>query len=88
LGYKGEVEAKDVAIGILSRARDRPNFGNAGEVENLISYTKAQEQKRRSRECLVDRSAEMVFLPQDFDEKFDRVKDVTLNCWKFFADVV
>jgi len=33
-----------VAIGLLSRVRDRPNFGNTSDVENLISHTKAQEQ--------------------------------------------
>ncbi len=87
-GLDATEEAKDVAIGILSRARDRPNFGNAGEVENLLSHAKAQEQKRRSMEKPASRSAEVLFLPQDFDENFDRVKDAALNCRKLFADVV
>lgn len=87
-GIKATEEAKDVAIGLLSRARDRPNFGNAGEVENLISHAKAQEQKRRSAENPASLSAEVVFLPQDFDENFGRFKDAALNCRKHFADVV
>ena len=81
-------EAKNVAIGLLARARDRPNFGNAGEVENLISHAKAQEQKRRSIDKSAGRSAEVVFLPQDFDESFNRAKDAALNCRMLFADVV
>jgi hypothetical protein len=87
-GLGATEEAKRVAIGVLSRARDRPNFGNAGDVENLISHAKAQEQKRRSAEGSTTDSAEVVFLPQDFDEEFDRVESAALNCRKLFADVV
>src|SRR5260221_12117238 len=32
--------AKDVAIEVVSRSRNRPNFGNAGELENLLSVAK------------------------------------------------
>ena len=87
-GLDATEEAKNVAVASLSRARDRPNFGNAGEVENLISHAKGQEQKRRSVESTTKRTAEVVFLPQDFDENFDRAKDAALNCRKLFADVV
>jgi hypothetical protein len=87
-GLEATEEAKKVAVGLLSRARDRPNFGNAGEVENLISHAKAQEQKRRSAESRTKHTAEVVFLPQDFDENFDRAENAALNCRKLFADVV
>lgn len=87
-GLDATEDAKNVAIELLSRARDRPNFGNAGEVENLISHAKGQEQKRRSAGNLASDSAEVVFLPQDFDENFDRAKDAALNCRKLFSDVV
>ena len=87
-GLHATEEAKTVAIALLSRARDRPNFGNAGEVENLISHAKGQEQKRRSVESPAKRTAEVIFLPQDFDENFDRAKGAALSCRKLFADVV
>lgn len=87
-GLKATEEAKDVAIGLLSRARDRPNFGNAGDVENLISHAKAQEQKRRSMQSVKSQKSEVLFLPQDFDENFDRANNATLNLRKLFADVV
>ena len=87
-GLEATEEAKDVAIGLLSRARDRPNFGNAGDVENLISHAKAQEQRRRSMQGATSQQAEVLFLPQDFDENFDRANNATLNLRKLFADVV
>ena len=33
-------EAKSVAIEVLSRSRNRPNFGNAGEVSGYSAATK------------------------------------------------
>jgi hypothetical protein len=87
-GLNATEEAKKTAIGLLSRARDCPNFGNAGDVENLISHAKAAEQQRRSAANSGDRRAEIVFLPQDFDENYDRATDATLSCQKLFADVV
>jgi hypothetical protein len=32
--------AKDVAMELLGRERNRPNFGNGGAVENLLGQTK------------------------------------------------
>lgn len=87
-GLEATDKAKDVAIRLLSRARDRPNFGNAGDVKNLISYAKAQEQKRRSIQSVKSQKAQVLFLPQDFDKNFDRANNTTLNLRKLFADVV
>ncbi|KAK2808786.1 hypothetical protein FQN50_004459 [Emmonsiellopsis sp. PD_5] len=41
-GLSAPDEAKNVAIDVLGKARLRPNFGNAGEVENLNEYAKQQ----------------------------------------------
>lgn len=80
-------EAKDVAIEVLSRARNRPNFGNAGEVENIISHAKDQQQARQSK-GLSTNSFDVVFEPQDFDQKFDRGNHATTNLKKLFEDVI
>lgn len=40
-----------LAIGILSRKRNGLNFGNAGEVENLISVAKMRYQRRQFTTC-------------------------------------
>ena len=90
-GLDATEEAKDVAISILARARDRPNFGNAGEVENLLSHAKAAEQKRRSSmsgTAGARNTAQITFLPQDFDENFDRGRNAAINCRQLFSDVV
>lgn len=80
-------EAKDVAIEVLSRARNRPNFGNAGEVENIISHAKDLHQTRQSKGLSAD-SFDVVFEPHDFDENFDRGNHATTNLKKLFEDVI
>ena len=87
-GLDATDEAKDVAIHILSRLRDQPNFGNAGEVENLISRAKENEQKRSSSMDPGERVTDIVFLPQDFDKDFDRTAKSTDRFQELFADVV
>ncbi|KAJ7791646.1 P-loop containing nucleoside triphosphate hydrolase protein [Mycena olivaceomarginata] len=76
--------AKDVAIENLSRARIRPNFGNAGEVENLLGLAKKRYQARPHPKTTLD----VVFEPQDFDPDFDRSIHASTNLTKLFADVV
>ncbi|KAJ7650277.1 P-loop containing nucleoside triphosphate hydrolase protein [Roridomyces roridus] len=76
--------AKDVAIEYLSRARIRPNFGNAGEVENLLGLAKKRYQTRASK----SKDLNVVFEPQDFDPEFDRGSHAATNLTKLFEDVV
>lgn len=81
-------EAKDIAISMLARARHRPNFGNAGEVENMISHAKASHQTRQSAKPLSGRSADLIFEPQDFDVNFDRSANASGNCRALFKDIL
>lgn len=77
--------AKKVALEVLKRARNRPNFGNAGEVDILLDRAKMTHQGRlssRATKNLDELEAE------DFDEDFDRGKRATTNCRKLFEDVV
>ena len=80
--------AKDVAIEVLSRSRNRPNFGNAGELENLLSIAKNNHQKRMARLPYSARSAEISFEPQDFDPDYQRSANATSNLKELFQDVV
>ena len=80
--------AKDVAIEVLSRSRNRPNFGNAGELENLLSVAKNNYQKRMSHLPYSARSAEISFEPQDFDANYERSANATSNLKELFKDVV
>nr|XP_018911146.1 PREDICTED: uncharacterized protein LOC109039891 [Bemisia tabaci]XP_018911147.1 PREDICTED: uncharacterized protein LOC109039891 [Bemisia tabaci] len=84
-GLKATDKAKDVAINLLSRLRDQPNFGNAGEVENLLSRAKDNWQKRQMDKDITD---SVIFEPEDFDEKHDRAQKSDLSVKELFSDIV
>ncbi|RFU29842.1 hypothetical protein B7463_g6507, partial [Scytalidium lignicola] len=87
-GLKATDEAKQVAIEVLARERDRPNFGNAGAVENLLSRAKELEQKRSSASGAGNSEPEITFLPQDFDEQYNRASGSEVSCRDIFVDIV
>ncbi|PBK69035.1 P-loop containing nucleoside triphosphate hydrolase protein [Armillaria solidipes] len=80
------VEAKKVALEVLNRAKIRPHFGNAGEVENLLSKAKTNyiSRIRGTQPSVVD----TVFQPADFDPDFDRGSHADDNLDDLFKDVV
>lgn len=73
---------------MLSRSRNRPNFGNGGEVENLLGKAKGNYQARQSRLPVAERSYDVVFQPIDFDSDFNRTESSGTNLAKLFEDVV
>lgn len=77
-------EATNVAMDILARARNKMNFGNAGEVENLISKAKLNRQQRMSSQT----SADFVLEPQDFDAEYDRGGNAEADLHELFKDTV
>ncbi|KAK0214978.1 P-loop containing nucleoside triphosphate hydrolase protein [Armillaria fumosa] len=79
-------EAKKVALEVLNRAKIRPNFGNAGDVENLLSKAKMNyiSRTRGSQPSVVD----TIFQPADFDPDFDRGSHADDNLDELFKDVV
>ena len=77
-----------MAIEVLARQRQRPNFGNIGAVENLLSAAKPRYQERQSSLPLSLRDPNAPFEPQDFDPEFDRSKDAASNLAKLFEDMV
>ncbi|THH17888.1 hypothetical protein EUX98_g9045 [Antrodiella citrinella] len=81
-------DAKVVAIDILGRARNRPNFGNGGEIENLLGKAKNNYQSRLAKVPITQRPDDMVFHPVDFDPDFDRSEHSEKNLKELFADVV
>jgi hypothetical protein len=80
--------AKTVAIEVLSRSRNRPNFGNAGEVENLLGQAKTRYQTRQALLPVDERNFDVVFDSQDFDPDYDRSAHASTNLRKLFEDVV
>ncbi|QDS76969.1 hypothetical protein FKW77_005516 [Venturia effusa] len=71
------------AMEVLRRARNRPNFGNAGEVDILLDHAKARQQQRLNDGNGTDRSR---FEPTDFDEDFDRGERADTNVRLLFRD--
>ena len=81
-------EAKSVAINVLSRGRNRPNFGNAGEVENQLGLAKDRHQRRQSAKDASERSPHIVFEPIDFDPDYNRDAHASANMDTLFEGVV
>jgi len=80
--------AKDVACELLGRCRLRPNFGNGGEVENMLSKAKTNFQTRQSKKPFTERQFDVIFEPEDFDPDYARAAAATTNCRKLFEDVI
>ncbi|PQE23789.1 NFX1-type zinc finger-containing 1 protein [Rutstroemia sp. NJR-2017a BBW] len=81
-------EAIKVAMDVLQKASTRLNFGNGGEVENLIATARSNIQVRMSSIPVADRPSKWVFQPEDFDPEFERGKSAHANLRKLFSDVV
>ncbi|KAH8103940.1 P-loop containing nucleoside triphosphate hydrolase protein [Cristinia sonorae] len=80
--------AKRVAIEVLSRMRNRPNFGNAGEVENIITAGKSRCVTRRARLPTSEKGPDIVFEPEDFDPDYNRTENASTNLVALFEDIV
>ncbi|OJZ81129.1 hypothetical protein ASPFODRAFT_146329 [Aspergillus luchuensis CBS 106.47] len=85
LGFSATAEAKSVVRQCLSRARNRPNFGNAGEVDILLDKAKLRHQQRLSARKTKNID---ILEPLDFDPDFDREQNAVANCRKLFEGVV
>ncbi|KAF2813185.1 P-loop containing nucleoside triphosphate hydrolase protein [Mytilinidion resinicola] len=84
-GFEATDQAKRVAMDILRRARNRPHFGNAGEVDILLDKAKAFHQKH----ILAGTSKHFDKLEAlDFDEDFNRGQRATTNCRKLFEGTI
>ncbi|RYP13603.1 hypothetical protein DL765_006804 [Monosporascus sp. GIB2] len=81
-------EAKQAAIEILSTARDRPNFGNGGAVEDLLSRAKAAYHERASKTAISERTERNVLEARDFDANYDRASHASENCKSLFKDLI
>lgn len=70
-GFAATDKAKKVALEVLRRERNRPNFGNAGAIDILLNKAQASHQKRVSS-GKVGRHGTLEAV--DFDEDFDRAE--------------
>ncbi|KAJ4343628.1 hypothetical protein N0V95_006636 [Ascochyta clinopodiicola] len=85
VGFNATDQAKRVAMDVLRRARNRPNFGNAGEVDIVLDRAKGLHQKHLSAGKVSDRDTLEAI---DFDPEFDRGDRAATNLPTLFQDVV
>ncbi|KAJ5055777.1 P-loop containing nucleoside triphosphate hydrolase protein [Bipolaris maydis] len=85
IGFDATDQAKKVAMEVLERARNRPNFGNAGEVDIILDRAKALHQKHVSAGKVKQFGK---FEAIDFDPDFDRGERAATNLQALFQDVV
>ncbi|KAL1612780.1 hypothetical protein SLS60_001009 [Paraconiothyrium brasiliense] len=85
VGYEATDQAKKVAMEALQRARNKPNFGNAGEVDIILDQAKALHQKHLTTSKVKSHDT---FEAIDFDPDFDRAERAATNLPQLFRDVV
>ncbi|KAF4975042.1 hypothetical protein FZEAL_8111 [Fusarium zealandicum] len=80
-GFTATDKAKKVALEVLGRARNRPNFGNAGEIDILLGRAMGSHQKRvSSGQAKSHGTLDAV----DFDNDFDRAEKGDTDVAKLF----
>jgi len=84
-GYRATDQAIGAAMEMLKRARNRPNFGNAGECDILLNDAKAAHQRRMSKS---KGAKDNVLEARDFDEDFDRAERSKTNVRALFEGTV
>lgn len=81
-------EARAAVLHILKVAKQRPTFGNGGEIENVLSRVKANHQTRMSNIPPDERPTRMVLEPSDIDPNADRSSKAADNIASLFKDFV
>ncbi|KAJ5779630.1 ATPase AAA-type core [Penicillium paradoxum] len=76
-----------VVLEMLERARNRPHFGNAGEIDNLLNGAKMHYQKRLASSKHPNSVSDCLLDAPDFDEDFDRA-DRNESVAKLFEGVI
>ncbi|KAM3512419.1 hypothetical protein MY11210_003909 [Beauveria gryllotalpidicola] len=84
-GFGATRKAKQVVLEMLDRARNRPNFGNAGEVDILLNEAKSRHQKRLTAGKTA-RTSTLEAL--DFDENYERHERAETNVEQLFSDTI
>lgn len=85
-GYTAQDDAKKVAMEVLARARNHRNFGNAGEIDILLSRAKELQQGRLA--SCTDEYDPFLLESQDFDTDFDRPTQAEIRIRDLFKDFV
>lgn len=84
-GFGVTARAKQVAMEVLGRARNRPNFGNGGEINIMLDKAKLLHQKNLSQDKT---KLKDTLEPFDIDPDFDRGAMAHTNIQMLFKGVI
>ncbi|KAK4204822.1 protein CfxQ [Triangularia verruculosa] len=103
-GIAATDRAKDAAMAVLRKERDRPNFGNGGAVRNLLSRAQVLYSKRMQPSTERNQQAQgnhdvtpttsegkendIILQPEDFDPEYDRGLQANKDCSSLFSGLV
>jgi len=88
-GYGITDRARRVVLEMLERARNRPHFGNAGEIDILLNTAKMRHRQRLLANSPTGRTSDDAVLDAvDFDEDFDRADKNEASVSKMFEGEV
>lgn len=87
-GFDVTERGRKVALEMLERARNRPHFGNAGEIDILLNSAKMHHQKRIRRNRHTPAESASTLDVEDFDEDYDRAKRGDTNVAQLFEGIV
>lgn len=90
---KATEQAKRVAREVLSRASERPKFGNAGDVENLLARARLRRAERikatgGTADACDDEAYVVTLEPEDFDPDYDQASHTDQNRDFLFSGLV
>lgn len=84
--YTASDDAKNVAMEVLARARNHRNFGNAGEIDIVLSRAKESQQGRLA--SCTEEYDPFLLESQDFDADFERPSHAEVRIRELFKDFV
>jgi hypothetical protein len=87
-GFDISDRGRRVVLEMLERARNRPHFGNAGEIDKFLDSAKMRYQKRISSNKQPGHFFDTALDAPDFDEDFDRADKKQASIAKMFEGVV
>jgi Cdc6-like AAA superfamily ATPase len=87
-GMQASQDVETVALEVLERQRHKLNFGNAGEVDNLLDSAQSRYQARIKSQRTSTSGANVQLEPVDIDPEFDRVDRAETNARELFQGVV
>ncbi|KAJ5951021.1 uncharacterized protein N7479_009434 [Penicillium vulpinum] len=87
-GLQATLEAQKVALQMLERALERPNFGNGGEVANLLDRAQDSYNTRTAAVSESEPSTDPILTPEDFDQNYDRHLQAAADCKGHFKELI